>query len=171
MEKVQSTLKQLVREWGAEGAAERDQAHELVLQALQDDLPPHEYAGARVLLPGAGLGRLTWEVARLGYRAQGCEFSYFMLLAANFMLNTCRERPSTVHPWVLQTCNARSVAEQTRAATVPDGEHREGGGRRGARVVAGRGAVAGGAGRELRPGCRRDRRGRAASDRVNGLAG
>lgn len=34
----------------------------------------------RVLVPGAGLGRLPLEIAARGYSCQGNEFSYFMLL-------------------------------------------------------------------------------------------
>ena len=40
-----------------------------------------------ILVPGAGLGRLAYELARLGYTCQGNEFSMFMLLASNFILN------------------------------------------------------------------------------------
>lgn len=120
LEKVQSTLKQFVREWGEDGAIERQAAHSPVLEALRKTLP--EPTGRRVLLPGAGLGRLVWEVARLGYIAQGCEFSYFMLVASNFLLNRLgAARVSvTVHPWVLQTCNSVSAADQLRPARVPD---------------------------------------------------
>lgn len=40
-----------------------------------------------VLVPGAGLGRLAWEIARLGYICQGNEWSFFMLFSSNFVLN------------------------------------------------------------------------------------
>lgn len=40
-----------------------------------------------ILVPGAGLGRLAYELARLGYACQGNEFSMFMLLGSNFILN------------------------------------------------------------------------------------
>ena len=40
-----------------------------------------------VLVPGAGLGRLAYEIARVGYTCQGNEFSLFMLFASNFILN------------------------------------------------------------------------------------
>lgn len=40
-----------------------------------------------VLVPGAGLGRLAWEIARLGYTCQGNEWSFFMLFTSNFILN------------------------------------------------------------------------------------
>jgi len=40
-----------------------------------------------VLIPGAGLCRLLYEITKLGFTAQGNEFSYFMLLSSNYMLN------------------------------------------------------------------------------------
>ena len=40
-----------------------------------------------ILVPGAGLGRLAFELAQRGYTCQGNEFSMFMLLASNFILN------------------------------------------------------------------------------------
>lgn len=40
-----------------------------------------------MLVPGAGLGRLTYEIAHRGFFCEGNEFSYFMLIGANFILN------------------------------------------------------------------------------------
>jgi carnosine N-methyltransferase len=123
MDKLQSTIKQFVREWGAEGAAEREQAHAPLFDALRKALPGGAEAGARVLLPGAGMGRLVWEAAAQGYTAQGSEFSYFMLIASNFILNglqTAQLDSFVIHPWVLSTCNVRLREDQLRPARVPD---------------------------------------------------
>lgn len=40
-----------------------------------------------ILVPGAGLGRLAFEIAQCGYSCQGNEFSFFMLLGSNFVIN------------------------------------------------------------------------------------
>ena len=104
---------------GRGGRAERAEAHEPLLDGLRQALPGGGARGARVLVPGAGLGRLAWEVARLGFNTQASEFSYFMLIAANFLLNRT-SAPVTVHPWVLQTCNVRLLAQQVRGAACPD---------------------------------------------------
>jgi carnosine N-methyltransferase len=81
----------------------------------QGEAPP------RVLVPGAGLGRLCVEAAAAGFETQGNEFSYFMLLTAAFMLNStvCAEQ-WTVHPWLHMTCNNQSDADQLRGVAVPD---------------------------------------------------
>jgi hypothetical protein len=44
-------------------------------------------AGIKVLVPGAGLGRLAFDIAKSGFSTQGNEFSFYMLLASNFILN------------------------------------------------------------------------------------
>ena len=41
----------------------------------------------RVLVPGAGLGRIVYEVLRKGYTVQGNELEFCMLMASNLALN------------------------------------------------------------------------------------
>lgn len=68
-------LKNLMRDWGTEGAAERSQSYGKVVAELKKRLLP---SGAspplqtppRVLVPGAGLGRLCVDIASLGCAAQ-----------------------------------------------------------------------------------------------------
>jgi len=45
----------------------------------------------RVLCPGCGLGRLVLEYVSAGFGAQGNEFSYYMLLCSNYILNYAQE--------------------------------------------------------------------------------
>ena len=98
MGKVRSTLRQFAREWSAEGAAERRESFDPLLSELEARLPLAEQAKPpRVLVPGAGLGRLAYEVARRGYVAEGNEWSYFMLLGSNFILNRPADAPSAPH--------------------------------------------------------------------------
>lgn len=75
----------------------------------------------RVLVPGAGLGRLAFEVARRGYTCQGNEFSLFMLFASNFVLNKCRgTNLYQVFPWVHQFVNNLRPEHQTQSVSFPD---------------------------------------------------
>ncbi|KAG2487879.1 hypothetical protein HYH03_013461 [Edaphochlamys debaryana] len=123
VEKVRYVLKNIARDWSAEGAAERAMSYGKILDELKvvfkDWSNPNR--APRVLIPGAGLARLCVEVAGLGYEAQGNEFSYFMLLASSFILNhTTEPNQYTIHPWMHSNSNHLSDEDQLRAVPVPD---------------------------------------------------
>jgi carnosine N-methyltransferase len=74
---------------------ERDMCYKPILEEFKQYFPsPKDTNGdlITVLIPGAGLGRLLFEFCKAGFKAQGNEFSYFMLLASNFILN-CSSHP------------------------------------------------------------------------------
>merc|ERR1712126_120049 len=74
-----------------------------------------------VLVPGAGLGRLMYEIASKGFTCQGNEFSLYMLFASNYILNKCLHPESeTIYPWVHNTCNVISNDDQLREVKIPD---------------------------------------------------
>ena len=95
----------------------------------------------QILVPGAGLGRLAFEIAKRGYSCQGNEFSLFMLFASNFVLNKYYSKKKNffaclliprfdfrcqgvetfrVYPWTQQFVNTLSAADVTRGSTFPD---------------------------------------------------
>ena len=128
---VRYVFKNLFRDWGEEGALEREQCYSPMLAELRRAVPPPPRAPSgsevqpSVLVPGAGLGRLCVEVAAGGYPVQGNEFSYYMLLASSFMLN-CMHAPraAPIFPWALNTCNSRSFSDQARLAPMnPPGRY------------------------------------------------
>ncbi|KJP89704.1 hypothetical protein AK88_00664 [Plasmodium fragile] len=121
MSKVRSTLRQFVRDWSMEGKHERDSAYEPMLKSLAKYLPIKDDYVPKVLCPGSGLGRLPYEVAKKGYRSQGNEFSYFMLLASNFILNYYNEKESLkIQPYCLNTLNRRKRDDHLKVVTLPD---------------------------------------------------
>ncbi|KAK7792666.1 hypothetical protein R5R35_012025 [Gryllus longicercus] len=123
LEKVQATLKQFVRDWSQEGAAERQACYQPIIDEIIANFPPDQCVptNIRVLVPGAGLGRLAYEIARRGYTCQGNEFSLFMLFASNFVLNRCRgTNLHKVYPWVHQFVNNLAAAHQTEGVSFPD---------------------------------------------------
>ncbi|XP_063544384.1 carnosine N-methyltransferase isoform X1 [Cydia strobilella] len=124
VDKVVSVLKNIVRDWSALGAAERDQCYKPILEEMEERFPLDEYSERsriKVLVPGAGLGRLAWEIAARGYSCQGNEFSLFMLFASNFILNRCPEANKyTVHPWLHQYVNNVTCEHQLQGVTFPD---------------------------------------------------
>lgn len=74
-----------------------------------------------MLVPGAGLGRLTYEVACRGYYCEGNEFSLFMLIASNFVLNRCVvDNQYTIYPYVHQYVNNLTRDDQITPVQFPD---------------------------------------------------
>lgn len=63
--RVHETLKHFVRDWSSEGVQERGTIFEPILDTLCL-VPSERRADTRVLVPGAGLGRLAWEISELG---------------------------------------------------------------------------------------------------------
>ncbi|KAI9500763.1 N2227-like protein [Coemansia spiralis] len=124
MEKLYSTLKQFVRDWSAEGKEERDQTYGPLLEALENEfvtIPRESRGGVRVLVPGAGLGRLAFDICCRGFSSQGNEFSYFMLLASNYILNKSQVTDQhTIYPFVHQFSNVVKADDQLRPVTIPD---------------------------------------------------
>ena len=118
-------LKNLARDWSAEAAGEREQSHGPIIRELTARLPPPKPDEGkyppRVLIPGAGLGRLVMEIARRGYEAEGNEFSYYMLLTSSYVLNHADDANEwVIHPWVHSNCNHQSDAHQLATVRIPD---------------------------------------------------
>ncbi|KAM8793109.1 carnosine N-methyltransferase isoform 2-T2 [Eudromia elegans] len=90
MDKLKSTLKQFVRDWSEEGKVERDSCYQPIISEIVKNFPKErwDFSKVNILVPGAGLGRLAWEIAMLGYACQGNEWSLFMLFSSNFVLNS-----------------------------------------------------------------------------------
>mmetsp|Transcript_96390 Transcript_96390/g.269714 ORF Transcript_96390/g.269714 Transcript_96390/m.269714 type:complete len:460 (+) Transcript_96390:91-1470(+) len=125
MSKVSSVLKSLARDWSADGRAEREMAYTPIISQIQRYLPPSELGNIRpkICVPGSGVGRLAFELTRLGYCVQGNEFSLYMLLGSDFILNggiATPERPLKISPWLLESRNVHGPGDALRAVEIPD---------------------------------------------------
>ena len=124
VQSVRAALKQCVRDWSSAGAAERQESYAQVIDEVQRNFPSPRYPNGlkvKVLTPGAGLGRLSFEIARLGYSSQGNEQSYFLLLASDFLLNrTKRTHELTLCPYIHDLTNTHQFQDTVRTVTLPD---------------------------------------------------
>ncbi|XP_053322733.1 carnosine N-methyltransferase [Spea bombifrons] len=123
MDKLKSTIKQFVRDWSEDGKSEREACYQPIIQEILKYFPRDkcDVANINVLVPGAGLGRLAWEITRHGYSCQGNEWSFFMLFSSNFVLNRCSQiNAFKLYPWVHQFSNNRSLTDQIRPVYFPD---------------------------------------------------
>ncbi|KAL6243505.1 hypothetical protein RBB50_009498 [Rhinocladiella similis] len=131
LSKAHSTLRQFYRDWSHEGfTLEVKPLLDTILSDLKTNLPlpasPNTSSNAAaaapdLLLPGAGLGRILFELSRAGYNATGNEISYHQLLASNFILNcTTHEGQYAIYPSATSFTNVTSRQNQLRRHTVPD---------------------------------------------------
>lgn len=123
LDKVQAVFKQLMRDWSSEGVTERKQCYEPIINEILQHFPEteHDRSRTKVLVPGAGLGRLAFEIASKGFICQGNEFNLFMLIVSFFVLNRCQKiNEHDVYPWVHQFVNNLSAEHQTAVVKFPD---------------------------------------------------
>jgi carnosine N-methyltransferase len=121
LEKARSTLRQFYRDWSEEGKVEREACYQPVLKALEAERTARSGSKLRVLVPGAGLARLVFDLCCAGFDTEGNEISYHQLLASSYILNHCDEsRAHTLFPWVHSFSNHRNRANHLKCVQVPD---------------------------------------------------
>jgi carnosine N-methyltransferase len=128
MEKARSCINQFYREWSEEGQVERSKCFDPVISALQtefnlrkEDQPELDRSSMNVLVPGAGLGRLVFDVCRAGFSVEGNEISYHELMASSVILNhTQKVGQFRIAPFALSCSNHISRADQLRTIQIPD---------------------------------------------------
>jgi len=123
--KMRSTLRLFIRDWAIDGIDERNSTYKPILNELKlyfkDKTKKDFENGINVLVPGAGLGRLMYEIAKLGFKSQGNEFSYYMLLCSNYIFNnTTKENEFTIQPLIHSFSNIYNEEDPFRKIMIPD---------------------------------------------------
>lgn len=118
---TENLFKQFYREWSIEGANERKECFQPALEMCQKYLPPTPGNKYKVLAPGAGFGRLSWDLASIGYsNVYACECNHEMLLCMQYMLGSSFTPGSfDVYPFVSVTSDLRDNMQLFKAS-VPD---------------------------------------------------
>ncbi|KAI1624073.1 N2227-like protein [Exophiala viscosa] len=124
MSKAHSTIRQFYRDWSHKGFIQEVRP---LLDIISEDLDIH-MTGPRsdrrlsnILLPGAGLGRILFELCRWGWNITGNEISYHQLLASNFILNaTTNPDQYEIYPFATTFTNTISRENQLARHTIPD---------------------------------------------------
>ena len=123
--KMRSTIRLFIRDWAKEGIEERNSTYKPILDELSSFFskrPIKDFEkGLNVLVPGAGLGRLMYEIAKLGFKSQGNEFSYYMLLCSNFIFNnTTKKEEFTLQPLIHSFSNLFKEEDAFKKILIPD---------------------------------------------------
>ncbi|KAK1723243.1 N2227-like protein-domain-containing protein [Colletotrichum acutatum] len=115
-------LKHFVRDWSTAGRGERDDAFPCILGTLNTLFPDRSERGdIKVLLPGAGAGRLGHEISALGgFEVTSNEWSMFMNLAYRFLESHTRPASQAFHPFVEGWSHHATAADMFRQVSFPD---------------------------------------------------
>jgi carnosine N-methyltransferase len=128
MEKARSCINQFYRDWSEEGLVERSKCFDPVIAAMQAEFdlrkeakPGLDRSAMQVLVPGAGLGRLVFDICRAGFSVEGNEISYHELMASSLILNhTQKAGQFKIAPFALSCSNHISRTDQLRTVSIPD---------------------------------------------------
>lgn len=75
----------------------------------------------KVLVPGAGLGRLVFDLSLAGCDTEGNEISYHQLVASSYILNHApAAHAHTIHPWIHIFSNHPTRTRHLQGYTIPD---------------------------------------------------
>lgn len=119
--KAHSTIRQFYRDWTKEGKGERDVVYGPILDDLEEIFGNQDKSTIRVLVPGAGLGRLVFDLCLNGFSAEGNEISYHQLLGSSWVLNsTAPDVTYDLYPFATQFTNNINRSFQFRCCKVPD---------------------------------------------------
>ncbi|CRK86251.1 CLUMA_CG000129, isoform A [Clunio marinus] len=122
-DKVHITIKQIVRDWTDLGAEEREHCYKPIIDEIVNhfDASNMKKNQFKILVPGAGLGRLVYEISLRGFFCEGNEFSLFMLIASNFILNRClMDNQFEIYPFCHQFVNNLKREDSLVACRFPD---------------------------------------------------
>lgn len=121
---LRSLLRTLARDWSESGILERSTCYQPILCELAACFPQDDGRGAiKVLVPGAGLGRLAYEISQMGFATEGNEFSLFMLLTSEAILTRNLPRNALrFHPHILPFSNVQSRECAMQLVRAPDVE-------------------------------------------------
>ncbi|KAF4312315.1 hypothetical protein GTA08_BOTSDO12274 [Botryosphaeria dothidea] len=122
---VLQAMKHFVRDWSEEGLHERQPTFPCIVNAIQREFPvetrTENAAPIKVLVPGAGLGRLAHEIAALeGFEVTANEWSSYMNLAYRYLLTLTTLNSATLHPFVDWWSHRTTTTSLTRSITFPD---------------------------------------------------
>lgn len=126
---VVECLLAVAREWSTFGESDRIRTYDPIIQAIEETVQDALSTGVvdsrssfKVLVPGASLGRLSWELANLGISVQGAERSYIFLFMCNFIVNGSAEPKNSLHlyPYAHHGSALSPANDQLKEVDFPD---------------------------------------------------
>lgn len=133
---VAQAMKHFVRDWAAEGFDERQESFTCVFDAL-GRVPQTSERPLRVLVPGAGVGRLAHEIEQLGgefeiqsrtraeadrtgFEVTMNEWSMYMNLVYRYLASLSTQNSVSFHPYIDWWSHHATTEDLQRSIIFPD---------------------------------------------------
>lgn len=116
---IEEIMGHIQRDWTPAGQKERDEVYVPIIDALMKAIPQ----GGRVMVPGAGMGRIAHEIAEKGYKVDANEYEYISILASLFLQDpqtTPYPNAHTLYPYVLDWAHQLKPTSPFSPVTFPD---------------------------------------------------
>ncbi|KAH6886236.1 N2227-like protein-domain-containing protein [Thelonectria olida] len=120
---VSQALKHYVRDWTETGMHERDKPFRCLIKTLEDMFQDRNVDSipVKILLPGAGLGRLGFDIAALGgFKVTINEWSMYMNVAYRYLEANRARHGESVYPFIDGWSHHASEADMHRKLVFPD---------------------------------------------------
>ncbi|KAL5335003.1 N2227-like protein-domain-containing protein [Aspergillus crustosus] len=113
-------MKHFVRDWSEEGLFEREGAFRCILNNM-GSVERSEETPLKVLVPGAGAGRLGYEIDALGgFEVTINEWSYYMNLVHRYAAQISAPNSLSYYPYIDWWSHHATTSDMQRAITFPD---------------------------------------------------
>ena len=114
-----SLLLHLFRDWSSYCEHVNSEVYAPIVSALLAHVPRRAHAPApTVMVPGAGLGRLAYEIALKGYEVEANEYSGVFCTVADWLFNRCSSA-HTVYPLAHVFSENRRASDQYLNVSIP----------------------------------------------------
>ncbi|KAL4935388.1 hypothetical protein BDV06DRAFT_217469 [Aspergillus oleicola] len=117
---VVQAMKHFVRDWSEEGLFEREGAFTCIINSLES-MEKSDEKPLRLLAPGAGAGRLGYEIDVLGgFEVTINEWSAYMNLIHRYSTQLHTPNSASYHPYIDWLSHHATTSDMQRAVSFPD---------------------------------------------------
>ena len=108
----------VIRDWNKESAVEREAHYGAIIKEVKKYFDPKNKP--KILVPGASLCRLGYELAKLGYDTESNEYSYFNAMITDYIINHSKKDENIIYPSIHAHTNFLNEDANYKGYTFPD---------------------------------------------------
>ena len=106
----------IMRDWTKEGAKEREKNYTPIIDKVKQYVKPN----SKILIPGAAMFRLGYELAKLNYDIDGNDFNYSNVLLCDYLFNHSKKDQFEFQPLIRSFSNYLSEETIFKKFSFPD---------------------------------------------------